>query len=63
MNVGDQWNFDLRTNLPDCRSVFFLGNRDANYFAARFFQSVNLIERSLHVKRVGRRHRLHPDRV
>src|SRR5262249_38427859 len=49
--------------LPQDRGVLRLRYGDADDLAARLFEPMNLSENGLEIMRVGRSHRLHPDRV
>ena len=63
VNIGDQRDLDPVADQLGRLDVFFLGHGHADDLAARLFQSQDLRQRLLDVEGVGRRHRLHPDRV
>ena len=63
VDVGDQRDLDPVADQLGGLDVFFLGDGDAHDLAAGLFQPMNLGQRLLDIERVGRGHRLHPDRV
>ena len=54
---------DALLDLAEHGGVLRLGHGDADELAAGLFQAVDLGDGRLDVVRVGRGHRLHPDRV
>src|SRR6516165_2747855 len=63
MDVADERNLDPALDLAQDRGVFRLWHGDADDLAARLFEPMNLSENGLEIMRIGRGHRLHPDRV
>ena len=63
VDVGDQGNVDPVADQLGGLDVLLLGDGDADDLAARFFEPVDLASVCVDVERVGRRHRLDPDRV
>ena len=61
VNISYQWNADLFLDFRHCLGGFHVGNRTADYFAARFFELVDLPDRRGHVPGVGLGHGLNGD--